>query len=309
MAVELRHLRYFIAVAEEGHVTRAAERLGMQQPPLSQQIKALEREIGADLFRRRPRGVELTEAGRAFLADARAIIERLGRASETVRRTARGEQGRLSVGLPPTAPFHPFVPYVIRAFRDAYPMVSLTLEESLRTELLDGLQHERIDVAFIRASMTAPEGLTVHPLLEEPMIVALPAMHARARRRRGEEDGLEINDLNSETFIIYARQNGPAFYEETLAACLRAGFTPRMGQEAPRISTALSLVAIGLGIALVPASMRRVTMDGVAYQTLRGSRLPRAFLGLATRRGDPSPVVQNFVALVRRTVRSWDRTT
>ena len=134
--MELRHLRYFVAVAEEGHITRAAERLGMQQPPLSQQIKALEKELDVQLFRRKARGVELTEAGRTLLDDARAILARVGRAVETTRRTARGEQGRLCVGIPPTGPFHPFVPAVIRAFREAFPLVSVTLEECLRTEAL-----------------------------------------------------------------------------------------------------------------------------------------------------------------------------
>ncbi len=123
--MELRHLRYFVAVAEEGHITRAAERLGMQQPPLSQQIQALERELGVQLFRRKPRGVELTNSGRALLADARAILTHIDHAFATTRRTARGEQGRIAIGFTSSAPFHPFVPRVIRAFREAYPLVSL----------------------------------------------------------------------------------------------------------------------------------------------------------------------------------------
>src|SRR5690348_9717466 len=128
MSMELRHLRYFIAVAEEGHITRAAERLGMQQPPLSQQIRDLERELDVQLFRRKPRGVELTEAGTAFLDRARAILEEVDRAFATARRTARGEQGRVVVGFTSSAPFHPFVPRVIRAYREMHPRVSLVLE-------------------------------------------------------------------------------------------------------------------------------------------------------------------------------------
>jgi molybdenum-dependent DNA-binding transcriptional regulator ModE len=129
--MELRHLRYFIAVAEEGHITRAAERLGMQQPPLSQRIKAIERELEVQLFHRRARGVELTDAGRAFFNNARTVLAQLDHAFETTRRTARGEEGRISIGIVPTSPFHPFVPRVIRAFREAYPQVSLQLEERL----------------------------------------------------------------------------------------------------------------------------------------------------------------------------------
>src|SRR5258705_10695680 len=150
MAMELRHLRYFIAVAEEGHITRAAERLDMQQPPLSQQIKAIERELDVQLFRRKARGVELTEAGRALFDDARAMLAHLNRALETTKRTARGEQGRICVGVTPTSPFHPFVPRVIRTFREAYPLVSMRLEERLGNELIDQLRNGQIDAAFIR---------------------------------------------------------------------------------------------------------------------------------------------------------------
>jgi DNA-binding transcriptional LysR family regulator len=126
--MELRHLRYFIAVAEEGHITRAAERLGMQQPPLSRQINAIERELDVQLFRRKARGVELTDGDRALLEDARAMLASLDRSLERARRTARGEQGQIRLGIPPTAPFHPFVPRAIRSFRKAFPLVSLTLE-------------------------------------------------------------------------------------------------------------------------------------------------------------------------------------
>src|SRR5918993_3371662 len=166
MAIDLRHLRYFIAVAEEGHITRAAERLGMQQPPLSQQIKAMERQLDVQLFLRKPRGVELTEAGRALLEDAHAMLAHLDRALETPRRTARGEQGRISVGMTPTAPFHPLVPRAVRAFREAFPLVSLTLEESLSHGLLDRLRNEQMDVAFIRNAVADPAGLLITPLLD-----------------------------------------------------------------------------------------------------------------------------------------------
>src|SRR5689334_19836952 len=166
--MELRHLRYFIAVAEEGHVTRAAERLGMQQPPLSQQIKAMEQELGVQLFRRRARGVELTVAGTTLLDQARGVLARFDHALLLTRRTARGEQGRLNVGVAPTAPFHPFVPQVIRAFREAYPLVSMSLEECLSRQAIEQLHGEQIDIAFLRAPVTDPQGLTVHALPEEP---------------------------------------------------------------------------------------------------------------------------------------------
>ncbi len=198
--MDLRHLRYFIAVAEEGHITRAAERLGMQQPPLSQQIKAMERELDVQLFVRKPRGVELTEAGRALLEDARAMLAHLDRALETARRTARGEQGRICVGMTPTAPFHPLVPRAVRAFRDSFPLVSVSLEEALSDGLLDSLRSERMDVAFIRNSVSDPTGLAVTPLLDELMVVALPSGHTLAQ---GDADtalplrSLAFRDLHS----------------------------------------------------------------------------------------------------------------
>lgn len=148
--MELRHLRYFIAVAEEGHITRAAERLDMQQPPLSQQIKAMERELDVQLFRRKARGVELTDAGRALLKDARAIMANLDHAFETTRRTARGEQGQICVGVTPTCMYHPFVPRVIRAFREAYPKVALTLVESRSSEQFRQLANEQLDASIVR---------------------------------------------------------------------------------------------------------------------------------------------------------------
>src|SRR5262249_27642766 len=138
--MELRHLRYFVAVAEESHVTRAAERLGIQQPPLSLQIRALEREGGAQLFPRPPRGMALTSAGRAFLTDAQAILAQVEHAFTTTRRTARGEQGRIGVGFTSSAPFHPFVPRVIRLFRESFPLVAMMLEESGTSELVDALR-------------------------------------------------------------------------------------------------------------------------------------------------------------------------
>jgi DNA-binding transcriptional LysR family regulator len=308
MAMELRHLRYFMAVAEEGHVTRAAERLGMQQPPLSQQIKALERELDVQLFRRKARGVELTDAGRALFDDVRAIFDRLDHAVETTRRTARGEQGRICVGVTATSPFHPFVPRAIRAFREAFPLVSLTLEEQVSLELIERLRSERMDVAFIRAPIADPQGLAVTALLEEPLLVALPSRHALLQGSHGRRGvTFSLKALANETFIVYGPP-GTGMYDETFIACHAAGFRPRIGQEAPRIASGLSLVAAGLGISLVPASLKRMHMEGVAYHHLKGAVQPKAILNLASRRGDPSAVVQRFLSLVRRSAKVFQET-
>lgn len=301
MALDLRQLRYFVAVAEEGHVTRAAERLGMQQPPLSQQIKALEGQLGLQLFRRRARGVELTESGQVLLAEARGILARLEQAERLTVSTARGEQGRLSIGVAPTAPFHPLVPQVIRTFREAFPGVTVALDECLSREAVRGLQEARLDAAFVRAELPETGDISVHHLVEEPLVIALPTAHAFARENRPEPRPLSA--FAEETFIAFARVEGPGMFDATLAACLRAGFTPRIGQEAPRITSTLGLVAAGLGLALVPASMRRVHMDGVTYLDLRHAERPTVPLRLAVRRGTGSAVVRNFTDLVRRAAR------
>jgi len=302
MAMELRHLRCFVAVAEEKHITRAAERLGMQQPPLSQLIKALEREFDVQLFLRKPRGVELTEAGRVLLDNARTLLAQYDRTFDSTRRAGRGEQGRICVGVMPTAPFHPFVPSAIRAFRAAFPLVSLTLDECLRAEAIKRLQSDKMDVAFLRAPIAGQHGLVDTQLLVEPMVVALPSEHPLAVPNDG-DTAVSLKALARDNFIVYARQQGPAIYEATMAACLKAGFSPDLGQEAPRVTSALSLVAAGLGISVVPACMQRMAMDGVVYRTLKGAALPTAVLTLASRRGDPSPVVRHFLALVRRAMR------
>jgi DNA-binding transcriptional LysR family regulator len=303
MAMELRHLRYFIAVAEEGHITRAAERLGMQQPPLSQQIKAIERELDVQLFRRKARGVELTDAGRALLDNARVMLAHLDHTLETTRRTARGEQGRICVGVTPTGPFHPFVPRVIRAFREAFPLISLTVEESLTNDLIERLRNQKVDVAFLRTPVPDPKEFAISPLLEEPMVIALPRGHPRAQRGPGA--GVPLRALAGETFLVYGRPAWMGQYEAIVAECHAVGFTPRVGQEAPRVTSALGLVAAGLGISLVPASLQRLNMDGVKYRRLTCHARPKAILNLATLRGDVSPVLLRFVNLVKRTAKDF----
>ena len=293
--MELRHLRYFVAVAEEGHVTRAAKRLGIQQPPLSLQIRALEQELEVQLFRRKPRGVELTDAGAAFLERARSILDQVDRAAATTRRTARGEQGRVVVGFTSSAPFHPFVPRVIRTFREMSPLVSLVLEESGSSELVQGLHNEEIDAAFIRSPVADVVGLMVRPLLEEEMVVALPTGHTLA----GGKTPLPLVALTNETFILYKRPGGPGLYDTIITACRGAGFSPRVGQEAPRIISTLNLVAAGLGVSLVPASLRSLQMEGVVYRRLAEVSQLKAPLILACRRGENSAAVQRFIDLVR----------
>jgi DNA-binding transcriptional LysR family regulator len=300
--MELRHLRYFIAVAEEKHMTRAAERLGIQQPPLSMQIRALETELDAQLFRRQPRGVELTEAGLAFLDRARAILNEVDRAVATTRRTARGEEGRVVVGFTSSAPFHPFVPRVLRAFREVAPLVSLVLEESGSSELVQALHNEEVDAAFIRSPVADVVGLTVRPILEEQMLVALPTGHIFARRSSFSRSVLlPLAELAKETFVLYKRPGGPGLYDTIIAACKTAGFSPKVGQEAPRIISTLNLVASGIGVSIVPASLQRLQMDGIVYRKLEDMPQLRAPLILACRHGENAAAVQRFLDLVGTT--------
>jgi len=294
--MELRHLRYFVAVAEEGHVTRAAERLGIQQPPLSQQIRALERELDAQLFHRKPRGVKLTPAGRAFFDEARAILARTEEAIAATRRAAHGESGRIGIGFTSSASFHPFVPRAIRAFREAHPLVALALEESGTVELVAALRSQTIDAAFVRSPVGESTDLFVRPLLEEPMVAALPSGHALSA---GAEP-LPLAALAGETFVLYRRPVGPGLHDAIIAACDRAGFSPQIGQEAPRMLSTLSLVAAGLGVTVVPASMSRLEAEGVAYRRLDPAAQLIAPLNLAYRRSEISAAVRRFISLAQR---------
>lgn len=293
--MELRHLRYFVAVAHEGHITRAAEKLNIQQPPLSQQIKALEREVDAALFVRHPRGVTLTDAGRSFLADAEAILAQAEQAKVRARRTARGETGRIAVGFTTSAPFHPLVARAIREFRQKRPGISFVLEESSSGELVSGLRDERLDIAFIRSGLVEPQGIEVHALLHEETVVAFPARHPLVKHPQ-----LTLKDLAEETFILYRRPDGRGLYDVIIAACSAAGFSPHVDQEAPRIVSTLNLVAAGLGITIVPASLSRLPLEGVVYRPLHGKPPLKVPLTLACRRDERSPATLAFIDLVRR---------
>jgi len=271
-SIDLRVLRYFVAVAEEGHLTKAAQRIGIQQPPLSQQIRALENDLGVSLFKRLPRGMELTDSGRALLVDAKTILAQVEASIAGVRRIAQGERGRLALGFTESAALQAFIPAVIRAFRQIAPEVALTVEESNTTELVDALRQKRLEVAFIRSPVGNAEGLKTETMLVEKMILALPATHALAGKA-SDKDGkrgtarksVALAALGEEKFILNRRPSGPGLYDTIIAACHVAGFSPQVVQEARKNLSTLSLVAAGLGIAIIPASMRHVTLAEVVY--------------------------------------------
>jgi DNA-binding transcriptional LysR family regulator len=292
--MELRHLRYFVAVAEELHFTRAAQRLGIGQPPLSQQIHQLESELGVMLFHRLSRGIELTEAGQSFLTNAQSILGAAAQAKVDAQRIARGEQGVLRVGFTASASFNMFVPYAIRVFKEQYRGISLSLVEHSSPPLNDMLSQGLLDVALVRPPFSSHEDLVSNRLLEEEMLIALPANHPLAQA-----ESLSLAQLSEEPFILYPRSVGPGIYDRIISACQTVGFSPRIGQNAPQLASTVNLVAAGLGIAIVPASMTHVHAESVRYHKIAGTA-PVAPLGVAYRRNLRSAAAKNFVAMVRR---------
>jgi len=293
--IDLRHLRAFVALAEEAHVTRAAERLGMRQPPLTRLLRGLETELDVLLMNRLPRGVRPTEAGKALLAEARVLLARAEKLPAIVRQAARGEQGCLAVGFTSSAALHPFIPAVLREFRERLPGVTVNLEEAGTAELVDALLKERLDAAFVRSPVGSLSALLVDSVLDEPMLVALPARHPLAATA----SSLPLAGLATEAFILYRRSTGPGLYDAIVAACRETGFSPVIAQEAPRLPATLSLVAAGLGVSIVPASMQRLGGEDIVYRALTGCAALSAPIHLATRRANPSPAVLQFRQLVQ----------
>ena len=288
--MELRHIRYFLAVAEERHFTRAAAKVGIGQPPLSQQIKDLEGEVGAALFHRLAHGAELTEAGKAFLTSVKDMPVIAERATMAARRAARGELGSLRVGFTPTTTFGVIVPSAIRSFRRAYPEIYLTLEEDYAIRLVTGLREGTLDAAFLWRGTLDTEELQLRRLSEEPMVVALPKRHAAARLQK-----IDLALLKHDPFLLFPREVAPMIYDTVIDACRKADFEPMIGQLSPHYTSIVSLVAAELGVSIVPAAMMQVRVRGIAYRRIAGQS-PTTLLALGYRRGETSPVVRNFIA-------------
>lgn len=259
--VELRHLRYFVAVAQTLHFGRAAEQLGITQPVLSEQIRRLEVLLEAQLLHRTKRVVQLTEPGRIFLNDALRLLEQAEAAISTVRRAARGQLGKLAVGYTGPA-LYSVLPQIVRAFRERYPDVELTLHESCTPDQETALIANEIQVGFLHPPIDAP--LQLKEVLCESMVVALPENHPLAC-----QPSVSIRDLARESFILFPRTVGPVLYGQIMALCTQAGFSPRVVQEATPQPTMIGLVAAGIGIAFVSESLQQVGRPGVIYRSLR----------------------------------------
>ena len=288
--MELRHLRYFVAVAEELHFTRAAERLHIVQPALSKQISALEEELGAKLFHRTKRRVELTEPGLVFLEESRQILQRMEQATGRVKSAASGQIGRLEIGFIGPATYG-LLPKVLRVYREHFPEVELELHEW--TTIMQALKlHERaLQVGFIRLPLH-DDGLVFKTVLREPVMIALYIDHPLASREK-----IPLKMLTDEWFIMIPRYREPGLYDQYISLCYQADFSPKVVQETHRIQTMISLVASGMGVAFVPASTQKLQRPEVVYRHLE-NRSPVLEMAIVRRREDPSPVLRSFLDII-----------
>lgn len=293
--MELRHLRYFAVLAEELHFGRAAARLGISQPPLSQQIRALEQELGTELLVRSARRVELTPAGRMFLDEARAALVQAARAMEVARRAQRGEIGELGIGMFPSAPLIPDVSASIRAFRRRYPDVQIRLEEFESREQIQAVAEGRVQVAITRSVATPPlpPGLTASELLRERLVVIMRHDHPLADQ--GGE--IAVAALSGAEFVFYGSRMGLALPGQILALCQAAGFTPRISQIAGANATISGLVAAGMGIAIVPEAMARLRHDAVVVRPVADAAATTR-VWVVRRQQERSPLVRSFLDLI-----------
>jgi DNA-binding transcriptional LysR family regulator len=304
--MDLRQLRYFQAVAECGHMTRAAAQLGIQQPPLSQQIKALEQQLGMTLFRRHPKGVALTDGGRLFLAETRRILQDMAAMEERMKRVAEGRQGTLSVGFTSSVAAHAFTPQAFRDCRSRYPEIELLVSENNAAEITEALAASRLHCGLLRVPVARPQGLVFETLLREPVLVALPLDHPLlAKGVAAKPRTIAITELRDEKLILVRRPGAPGLYANLLALCERHGFRANVVAEVDRMMTNLNLVAAGVGVSVVPASMQGAHAHAIVYCPLREASALDAPLTLAYREEDCVGATATFVELLRKTAAAW----
>lgn len=294
--IDLRQMRAFAIVAEELHFGRAAERLGIAQPPLSQQIRRLETKIGCQLFDRGTRRVELTEAGRALLATARRILVEATNGVEQARRVGRGDAGLLDVGFPATVALA-LLPKVIRAFRQRYPGIELRLSELTTSPQRDALRAGGIDVGFLREP--EPDSLLqMETVMLERFVAVLPATHRLAANRAS----IPLASLAGEPFVLFRRDVGPLLHGRILGLCGQAGFTPRIVQESVEWQTVVSLVRAGLGVSIAPQCVANLRLEGVTYKALTASKV-RTSVVMCWHKDNRRTALQRFIDVTRRVTR------
>jgi DNA-binding transcriptional LysR family regulator len=288
--IELRHLRYFLAVAETLHFSKAAQRLGIAQPPLSHQIKRLEQFLGHRLFDRTTRGVKLTLAGQLLAERARSTIEKVDDDLAQVRRLGRGEEGTLTVGFSGSIMFTG-LPTAIEGYRRRYPKVELRLRELVTSAQIAALLDGTLDLAFLRDG-DPTDGVQMSTLLKERYVAVLPQFHALAARR-----SLRLRDLRDEPFVFFTRRMGPLAFDRTVACCEANGFRPNIVQDAPQWPTLVRLVAAGLGVSLAPACVGTVTIPGAVYREVDAAG--RTTVDLGIKAGSDKPLAKNFIEIAR----------
>ena len=295
--MELRQLRYFIAVAEESSFSRAARRLHVSQPPLSIQVKSLEEELGARLLERGNRGVSLTAAGRVFLERARAVLIGLEHAKSEALRAYRGETGRLAVGFVSIADYG-ILPPALKSFRASRPGVEVHLHELTTDAQIPQLRAGRLDLGIALAPVDEPD-LEFERLMREELVLAAPAGHPAARGA-GTTD---LRALSRESFIVPPRDIAPGLYDLTISLCRSCGFAPRITQQARQMQTVIGLVSSGMGFALVPSSVRNLRRAGVRYRRLRRGAASIE-LGILRSRSAENPPREQFVEALRIAART-----
>jgi DNA-binding transcriptional LysR family regulator len=288
--IELRHLRYFVVLAEELHFGRAAARLGIAQPPLSQQIQRLERLLGSRLFERTSRRVQLTDAGHAFLAEARRALLVVGNAVDAARRAGRGETGELRVAFAATVMFV-HLPRIIREFRSRFPGVHLDLREMPTGPQLAALKAGYIDIGFVREPRPDPE-LEIVTVMREPLRIAVNKGHPLAARAT-----LAVRHLADEPFVLFPEELAPGLYAQVMGLCRAAGFTPRVVEESRELYTSVSLVEAGVGVSILPASVEKLGWRGVRYRPIP-SAAAETRIAAAWRRDRARPVLDAFMRVV-----------
>ena len=301
--MDIRQLRYFAAVAQSGHLTRAAASLGIQQPPLTQQLHRLEAEIGLALFERHPKGMRLTEAGQALLVDAERLLADFDALHQRLRERADGERGTLSVAFTSSSAAHIFTPMALREMRHHHPHVDLHLTEDHAGAVIESVDAARLHAGLIRWPVSQPRGLQFETLLREPVMLAFAADHALARLPAGKR--VPLRCLHDEPLILVRRPGAPGLYARLLEICEHAGVRPRVVAEVERMMTNLNLVAAGTGLTVVPASMSGHHPNAIQYRRLQASVRLDAPLTLVTRKADASPLTRLFGNRLRALARQW----
>jgi DNA-binding transcriptional LysR family regulator len=291
--MEMRQLRYFLAVTDAGQLTAAAARLGIQQPPLSQQIAAMEQRLGMRLFDRHPKGVTLTDAGRIFEHEARRLVADFDAMRSRIEAVARGQRGVLQVAFTSSAAAHAFTPQALRACRKRYPQIEWVVSESNAAEITEGVVSGKLHCGFVRVPVAQPEGVLMRILLREPVVFALPLDHPLS-----EHCTIRLRDLHEQPLILVRRPGAPGLYANLLEACKEAGAMPRIVAEVERMMTGLNLVAAGVGLTVVPASMKGAHEKAVVYRDLPRLAKLDAPLTLLYRADRHQGALASFVALV-----------